>query len=68
MQQVLRTKGRGGRVYTVFQLDHLGSKSSSGGVPQALVGNRVSAEPSFTFYGRFNLDLDSRIDFGKIAA
>lgn len=52
MQQVLRTKGRGDRVYTVFQLpDHQGSKSRSGGVPRvALGGNRVSASPSFTFF------------------
>ncbi len=47
MQQVLRTKGRGDRVYTVFQLpDHQGSKSGSGGVPQLLEKTVCQQEPA----------------------
>lgn len=59
MQQVLRTKGRGDRVYTVFQLpDHQGSKSKSGGVPpNALGGNRVSGAPFFTLFS-YSLDIE----------
>lgn len=46
MQQVLRTKGRGDRVYTVFQLpDHQGSKSSAGAYRKLLEETECQQSP-----------------------